>query len=154
MNSEDAHQFRMNLRPLCVFWVATWTIGIALIWLIRRNFILDVTVMPSLCFLIAFLCVLAWLLAVLFRRLFPTKIDAGGIEAPNAWGKIRYVLWEDMAKATRLPLLNIPFLRVATSSRGLPLCLPLFLEDRQGFKQVVLNLAPPHNPVRAYFEKK
>lgn len=84
-----------------------------------------------------------------FKR---TKITSEQMWAHTFWGGGRWIRWETIERAQ---LINLPFahyLRIRTTQKGPVIWLPLFHERQTEFERQIIQLAPPGNPLRSYFE--
>ncbi len=92
-------------------------------------------------------------LGLLVVGYFKVVLHAHGIRGYNFWGLSASLTWQEIASVKPVNLFGYRFLRLAPGSAGSALWLPLFLQDMGAVRSAVLEYAPPHSPMRAYFER-
>lgn len=143
------HQFKSDVRPmrLAVGGGAVVVFGVIAAVSVRP----PAPVALFVCLLIV-LMVNAGLQAA--RHVFPVGIGPKGLHAYDFWGYYRTVEWEQMQGChVRSILPGMPYLIIESSGEGAVLTVPRFLENFPLFRELVLQYAPPGNPLSRYLEE-
>jgi hypothetical protein len=78
---------------------------------------------------------------------YKTGVGPEGVRGCNFWGVYRDAPWEDFRSVSPINFLGLRFLRAHTTRGWGPLWLPIFLNDWQGFRDLVLEYAGPEHPL-------
>jgi hypothetical protein len=89
----------------------------------------------------------AALFTVAWTKLLTVRLGPSGIRCYNFFGLYRSLAWGDVGRADLKRFARLPYIRVWPRTGGLPLWVPLYLNDMQGFRQLVLRHAGPSNPL-------
>lgn len=89
-------------------------------------------------------------LAYLMRSLFPFNVTPAGVEGHSAFGTIKHLTWDKMRDSKTMYMGGINYVRIRSTSGGLPMWLPLFIEKREDFIGRINDYAPIDNPLREY----
>jgi hypothetical protein len=95
--------------------------------------------------------VLFFLGAGLLILLFKIDVGPEGLRCPNAWGGYGFAAWDDVRSVRPINILGLRYLRVFTTTTVLPLWVPLFLADPDGFRAALLRCAGPTHPLTVAF---
>ena len=147
--------FRMSFRWFFVV-VIVWAIPLGVIVGTSLAFILGAlggTTVPELALGAAVLGatvageVLAALLILPLLAYYKVYVGPEGVRGFNFWGVYRFARWADFGDAAPINFLGLRFLRAHTAGSRVPLWLPLFLADWQGFCQSVRLYAGHDHPL-------
>jgi len=87
--------------------------------------------------------------ALVMSRYFKYLVTTEGIRGQNLLGVSRFAAWEDIGEIRHVRIGNLGFARLHTEDGKLPIWLPLFLNDDEGFGGTILQFAPEDNVTRS-----
>jgi len=90
-----------------------------------------------------------WGLCAVVWFIYPVYIGTDGLRAPDGIGRVHEVRWDEIRQVSGL----LGYYWVRHGKLGKALCIPMFLEDRAGFKESVRRYAPEGNPLRTYLTR-
>ena len=99
-----------------------------------------------------FVVAVSFLLVAIVRQVWKVVVSASGIDGQNAWGFALTLTWQEIKTTRPFNFGGLRYLRLYSSQTKRVMWLPLFLQDKKGFKAAVTQFAPPENPLRRYLE--
>jgi hypothetical protein len=75
-------------------------------------------------------------------------VQANGIRGYTFLGTFHFVQWDNMRSVQRINLLGLRYLRTTHNQSRSPLWIPLFHTQQSKFESLVIDIAPPNNPLR------
>lgn len=83
----------------------------------------------------------------LLSRFFQIYVSRDRLGAYNSLGVYREARWSDIDKVRPLNVVGLRYLRVTDNESRIPLWVPLYLNDREGFYRRVCEYAGPEHPL-------
>jgi hypothetical protein len=90
----------------------------------------------------------AWVISVCF----PIKLAPAGVHGHSFGGAPRFILWQDIARATPFRYLTFRFLRLHPADGKGATWVALSQSRQKEFEEEIRKLAPPDCPIRAYLQ--
>jgi hypothetical protein len=150
----DVKLFKVSIASLFLFQAVGMPIGFVLgFWGFLPEVIPDGNVDWSLVLRVAkFAAPLMLLVCVIMTFLCyitssPTGLSPDGIYASSLLGVRRFIRWMDIARARKLRLLNLQYLRINSSVDGKETVVPLFQAHKKEFRDEIRKYAPPDSPI-------
>jgi hypothetical protein len=152
-NKEATLKFKMP------FWAVMWMLiignvlgfGLLLPFVIERRTHLTVSLL-HLIFIVWISALIAdILLDFICAAYFKVKLNPRGISCFNFWGIYSFVLWDEMRDAKIFNLFGLKYVRVFFRNSRIPLWVPLFIKNREGFSAALCEFAPTSNMLRQAF---
>jgi hypothetical protein len=93
---------------------------------------------------------LAALLVLVCRQLFPVKLSQIGVVGYSLWRAGLLIRWDEIDSVRPFSLLGLKYLRLYPRTNGMTIWVPLFVVPRAAFQQTLLDFSPVDNPIRAH----
>jgi hypothetical protein len=139
--------FKSKFWPSCG-WFCTLTISLfAIFSFIDDGFDINWTASIFACFA---LLILGAITTFVVNSLFFITVTPDGVKGYNAWGKRRFIEWNEMTEIRTFNMIGLPYVRVYTDDDSSPLCIPMFLSKMDQFVELVNGLAPDENKLKEH----
>ncbi len=129
-----------------VYWIVTASIGLFPILITDRQGV-------NACITVAIVIgAVAALVAVIGKEVHKVAVSPSYVSGYGFWGSSINLRWQKIKTVRPINFAGLRYLRLYSSRSKRVLWLPLFLQDKKGFKNAVTQFAPPENPLRRYLE--
>lgn len=147
----DVKRFKVSVAAHVVYSAFAGLIGIALGFLCLPLF--DIHLAPHVFWRLIWFAVMFFVPLCVFVPVLinwfsvPSGFSAEGIYAASPLGAPRFIRWGDIARARKLTILNLRFLRLNSRVDGKETVLPLYQARPKEFIDEIRKFAPPDSPV-------
>lgn len=85
---------------------------------------------------------------------FPAAFSVDGIYGHSFWGVRRFIRWSDIVETRTFWLINLRYLRLYSKVDRSVTWVALFQSHKAEFRNEIVKLAPPQNPILKHLENR
>ncbi|HEY1661809.1 MAG TPA: hypothetical protein VGI03_05265 [Verrucomicrobiae bacterium] len=151
----DARRFRMSIVPPMIFiFIGGLVIGYAMgicVLLFKYHSNIPWHLIPTIvAYSVPGILIYSFVTGLTVSLLFPSRIASNGIYGYSFGGSRNYLGWTEIARAGKIRLGNLVFLRLYDSTGRAMIWLPLFQSRGAEFQNDIRKFAPPNHPVLSH----
>lgn len=134
---ESAHTFKINIVYLTLYFMFIHFIFITgYVLHITYGTVYDIEL--TMYFMMLAAAAFAYFIVLfVLSNIFKITVEPKGLHSTNIFGMARMVVWQDITDVKYLNLFGLSYLRVFSSHLRFPIWIPLFLKNKDEFRQLL-----------------